>query len=445
MDAGSTANLAAAAAPTGADTGKADDKDLRKNFNYPLVKVCDMVEELKLEVVDMVVTAVEKHFGNYEVASMVIKELMDKRCGSSWHVVVGEGFGFDVTHEMRNLMFMYFGADAEITADLMRIIFSTRHRLRGSSRVEGVVIGFDNLMPAGDVPKRPPGVVTDALIDLTSSDIPDLDWTAIPVVLELVRSIPGSGYAEAMTAFRYRLKIEDPVSIFYTLIVLNYFFENAGIHFQNELAVKDNLHFLQYGVINRSTLAPENRGQLLELVTSWGISPEAPPAFRELFEKMAEQGYRFSESCVRLMSPDVASRHRKAISSKSIFQLSGGETHPRDLPVPSEAPSSSLAEFSPPSMYNFSAMKQAALKDPIIKSATSTGIDRTKEIKSATSAGIVRAKETVPSFSAGLGDKPFSSGSNTFKSFDPRKFNFGMKAGGNDREGFALLRDDDDE
>ena len=36
---------------------------------------------------------------------------MDKRCGSSWHAVVGEGFGFDVTHEMRNLVFMYFGGN----------------------------------------------------------------------------------------------------------------------------------------------------------------------------------------------------------------------------------------------------------------------------------------------------------------------------------------------
>ncbi|KAJ3380183.1 hypothetical protein HDU84_006132 [Entophlyctis sp. JEL0112] len=292
-------------------------------------------------------------------------------------------------------------------------------------------------MSAGDVPKRPPGVVTDALIDLTSSDIPDLDWTAIPVILELVRSIPGSGFSEVMTAFRYRLKIEDPVSIFYTLIVLNYFFENAGIQFQNELAQKDNLHFLQYGVINRKTLAPENRGQLLELV--------ATAAFRDLFEKMAEQGYRFSNSCVSLMSPDVAARHKKAISPKSIFQMSGSETHPRDLAVPYETSGGSTAEFSLPSMYNFSGMKEAALKDRG-QSATSMGLDTTKEIKTVAVAGFGRAKEAIPSFS-GLGDKPLSggSGSNTFKSFDPRKFKFGMKSGGNDREGFALLRDDDED
>lgn len=36
---------------------------------------------------------------------------MDKRAGSSWHVVVGEGFGYEVTHEMRNLLFMYFAGN----------------------------------------------------------------------------------------------------------------------------------------------------------------------------------------------------------------------------------------------------------------------------------------------------------------------------------------------
>ncbi|KAJ3018764.1 UNVERIFIED_CONTAM: Dynein light chain 4, axonemal [Siphonaria sp. JEL0065] len=112
-DSGSTANLAAAASG-GDKAAAADDKDNRKNFNYPLVKVCDMDAELKLEVVDMVVTAVEKHFSNYETAAKVIKELMDKRCGTSWHVVVGEGFGFDITHESKNLMFMYFGGTVGI-------------------------------------------------------------------------------------------------------------------------------------------------------------------------------------------------------------------------------------------------------------------------------------------------------------------------------------------
>jgi dynein light chain 4 len=78
-----------------------------------------MSEEYRTEAVDAVVTAIEKHPGNYEViyiqkakkefAAKSIKETMDKKCGSSWHVVVGEGFGFEITHEMKNLLYMYCG------------------------------------------------------------------------------------------------------------------------------------------------------------------------------------------------------------------------------------------------------------------------------------------------------------------------------------------------
>ncbi|KAH6597848.1 hypothetical protein BASA50_004192 [Batrachochytrium salamandrivorans] len=115
------ANLAAGAAKpadggitTAATSDRAEEKDQRRQFNYPLVKFCDMADEIRGEAVDMVVTAVEKHPGNYEAASKTIKEQLDKRCGSSWHVVVGEGFGFEVTHEMRNLLHMYFGGNVGI-------------------------------------------------------------------------------------------------------------------------------------------------------------------------------------------------------------------------------------------------------------------------------------------------------------------------------------------
>ena len=30
----------------------------------------------------------------------MIKETLDKRFGTTWHVVVGEGFGFDISYEI---------------------------------------------------------------------------------------------------------------------------------------------------------------------------------------------------------------------------------------------------------------------------------------------------------------------------------------------------------
>ena len=32
--------------------------------------------------------------------AQTIKELLDQRYGPSWHVVVGEGFGFDISYEV---------------------------------------------------------------------------------------------------------------------------------------------------------------------------------------------------------------------------------------------------------------------------------------------------------------------------------------------------------
>eukprot|EP01137_Pigoraptor_chileana_P000161 Opistho-2@35854 len=95
----------------GAD-GEAASTDTRKNQNYPLIKYSDMMEEIRIEAMEMVVTAVEKFPTNNESSARMIKETMDKKYGSSWHVVVGEGFGFEITNEVKSLQFMYFGSIA---------------------------------------------------------------------------------------------------------------------------------------------------------------------------------------------------------------------------------------------------------------------------------------------------------------------------------------------
>lgn len=44
----------------------------------------------------------------------MIKETMDKKFGASWHAVVGEGYGFEITHEVKNLLYMFFGGNVAI-------------------------------------------------------------------------------------------------------------------------------------------------------------------------------------------------------------------------------------------------------------------------------------------------------------------------------------------
>uniref|UniRef100_G3Q8L4 Dynein light chain n=1 Tax=Gasterosteus aculeatus aculeatus TaxID=481459 RepID=G3Q8L4_GASAC len=74
----------------------------------------DMPEEMRVETMELCVTACEKFATNNESAAKMIKESMDKKFGSSWHVVIGEGFGFEVTHEVKNLLYMFFGGSLAV-------------------------------------------------------------------------------------------------------------------------------------------------------------------------------------------------------------------------------------------------------------------------------------------------------------------------------------------
>merc|ERR1712179_79544 len=86
----------------------------RAVHTYPLVKHCDMGEEMRTEAMELSVTACEKFSGSNETAAKLIKETMDKKFGPSWHVIVGEGFGFEITHEVKNKLYMFFGGTTGI-------------------------------------------------------------------------------------------------------------------------------------------------------------------------------------------------------------------------------------------------------------------------------------------------------------------------------------------
>lgn len=44
----------------------------------------------------------------------MIKDTMDKKFGIYWHVVVGEGFGFEVSYETENILYLFFGGNMAI-------------------------------------------------------------------------------------------------------------------------------------------------------------------------------------------------------------------------------------------------------------------------------------------------------------------------------------------
>eukprot|EP01064_Diplonema_japonicum_P000770 TRINITY_DN10512_c0_g1_i1.p1 TRINITY_DN10512_c0_g1~~TRINITY_DN10512_c0_g1_i1.p1 ORF type:complete len:107 (+),score=7.45 TRINITY_DN10512_c0_g1_i1:54-374(+) len=92
------------------------DKSHLATCNYGLVKLTDMPEEMRAEAKDTVVTALEKNPDpdKYEAAAKFIKDVMDKKFGHPWHCVIGEGFGFEITYELKHLMYMYFGGNVAI-------------------------------------------------------------------------------------------------------------------------------------------------------------------------------------------------------------------------------------------------------------------------------------------------------------------------------------------
>ncbi|XP_017771780.1 PREDICTED: dynein light chain 4, axonemal [Nicrophorus vespilloides] len=98
-----------------ADAGEGAPAEQKKIVHtYPLVKNSDMPEEMKQEAIDMVVTACEKFASNNEAAAKMIKDQMDKKFGPPFHVVVGEGYGFEISYECLNLLYMFFGGNVAV-------------------------------------------------------------------------------------------------------------------------------------------------------------------------------------------------------------------------------------------------------------------------------------------------------------------------------------------
>ena len=52
-------------------------------------------------------TAVEKFVDNTEKAAQAVKEHMDKKFGAPWNVVIGEYYAFEITYEVKNLLYVF--------------------------------------------------------------------------------------------------------------------------------------------------------------------------------------------------------------------------------------------------------------------------------------------------------------------------------------------------
>mmetsp|Transcript_18525 Transcript_18525/g.19296 ORF Transcript_18525/g.19296 Transcript_18525/m.19296 type:complete len:105 (+) Transcript_18525:186-500(+) len=87
------------------------DQDYRKLISKALTRSVDMSMEMSMESMEIITMAVDKHAAtkNYEAAAQLIKTTMDKKFGAAWHCVIGEGFGFDITYQAKNMVYVYYG------------------------------------------------------------------------------------------------------------------------------------------------------------------------------------------------------------------------------------------------------------------------------------------------------------------------------------------------
>ncbi|GAX74778.1 hypothetical protein CEUSTIGMA_g2225.t1 [Chlamydomonas eustigma] len=92
---------------TKTDETSMDMEAFQRAAKYTLVKFTDMHIEMKEEAMDICITAVEKYTTDIEKCTQTIKDQMDKKFGAPWHVVVGRAFAYEITTEMRNILYIF--------------------------------------------------------------------------------------------------------------------------------------------------------------------------------------------------------------------------------------------------------------------------------------------------------------------------------------------------
>lgn len=73
-----------------------------------------MPEEMKQEVLEICVTAVEKYQENYEHAARMIKDSLDKKFGPPFQVIVGEAYACTITYQEKSLLHMFIGGNIAV-------------------------------------------------------------------------------------------------------------------------------------------------------------------------------------------------------------------------------------------------------------------------------------------------------------------------------------------
>ncbi|XP_014233145.1 dynein light chain 4, axonemal-like [Trichogramma pretiosum] len=97
-------------------------EDISLAYAYPLCKVTDMPDDMRTEAMEATVTAVEKYSDNYETAARMVKDLLDKKFGAPFNVVIGEDYSYCCTHQEKSMLLMF--TNGNVAALIWRTVAS---------------------------------------------------------------------------------------------------------------------------------------------------------------------------------------------------------------------------------------------------------------------------------------------------------------------------------
>ncbi|KAI9345350.1 hypothetical protein BDR26DRAFT_160068 [Obelidium mucronatum] len=196
-----------------------------------------------------------------------------------------------------------------------------------------------------------------ALIDIcTNPAAPEVDYPAVFTTIELIKGYyqtgtPLEGCVQAIKAIRYRLEAADPVTLNYTLTVLDTFYKNCEKPFVSQMSSKDNLKALETFLARRD-LAPENRGQCLEMIANWARATEDPPEIRAFFETLLQSGYRFSAASLARLPPGA---YERIMRGKPTTGFMGSRSHSQGVQPVQTAPVPPLPSKDVNAPFNYKA------------------------------------------------------------------------------------------
>ena len=98
--------------PNSSDTSQVI--DMKKQFQAPIIKISDLSAEQSNEVIDIIIGNIDKFGSNLELAAKLTKETLDKQYGTTWQVILGRCYSFDITALEQNLLHCYYQGELGI-------------------------------------------------------------------------------------------------------------------------------------------------------------------------------------------------------------------------------------------------------------------------------------------------------------------------------------------